>query len=137
MESENQNPEISVKNVSFLTSGQMDANVEKMAKDMKFFSIFYIVYGVLACLTIIGAIIGIPMIIYHLKLNDSAKSYRSFVHSNDFFHLHKAFENQRKFFFFYKVLLIIVLVFFVLYFIVLIYIISTGLMNFPQDFALV
>ena len=135
MDAEKQKQEFSIKNVSFLTTGQMAANVDKMAKDMKFFSIFYIVYGVLASLTIVGAIIGIPMIIYHIKLNNSAKSFRNFVRSNDFFHLHKAFENQRKFFFFYKVLLIIALVVFVLYIIALVYIFSMGLMNFPQDFA--
>jgi len=135
MDSDKKKPEINIRNVSFLTTGQMRDNVDKMARDMRFFSIFYIVYGVLACLTIVGAIIGIPLIIYHIKLNNSAKSFRTFVNSNDFFHLHKAFENQRKFFFFYKVLLIISLVIIILYIAVLIYLFTMGMMNIPQDFA--
>lgn len=83
----------------------MDMSVEKMTRDMKFFSTFYIIYGVIVSLTIIGAILGIPTIIYNLKLRDSAKSYQNFIDSNDFFHLSKAFENQRKFFLFNKILL--------------------------------
>ncbi|MDZ7693744.1 MAG: DUF5362 family protein [Balneolaceae bacterium] len=86
-------------------------------------------------MTIVGAIIGIPMIIYHMKLIESAKSYRNFVESNDFFHLSKAFENQRKFFFFYKVLLILMIIFIVIYIIVMIYLLSLGMMSMPRNFA--
>lgn len=136
MELDQQNtPEITLQNVSFLTNGQIDEHADKMAGDMRFFAIFYIIYGVLLSLTIVGAIIGIPMIIYHLKLNQSAQSFRKFAESKDFFHLHKAFENQRKFFFFYKILLIVILVLMVIYFIVIGYLLSLGMMNMPQNFA--
>ncbi|MDR8390936.1 DUF5362 domain-containing protein [Aliifodinibius sp. S!AR15-10] len=135
MEIEKNTPEITLSNVSFLKNGQIEEHVDKMAGDMKFFSIFYIIQGVLLCLTIIGAIIGIPMIIYHIKLHQSARSYRNFVKSNDFFHLNKAFENQRKFFFFYKVLLIVMVVVILLYIIVAIYLLSLGIMSMPKNFA--
>ncbi|MDX1638712.1 MAG: DUF5362 family protein [Balneolaceae bacterium] len=135
METDQDTPEITLTNVSFLTSGQIEHQVDKMARDMTFFSVFYIIQGALLSLTIIGALIGIPMIIYHLKLNQSAKSFRSFVRSSDFFHLHKAFENQRQFFLFYKVLLIIMILIFLLYVLVFVWLLSIGIPSMPQDFA--
>lgn len=135
MDTEKDTPEITLKNVAFLTNGQIEDQVDKMARDMKFFSVVYILQGALLCLTIVGAIIGIPMIIYHLKLNDSASSYRKFAQSSDFYHLTKAFENQRKFFFFYKVLIIVMIVVFLLYIIAITYLLSLGIMSMPQDFV--
>ncbi|MFH5833973.1 DUF5362 family protein [Halalkalibaculum sp. DA3122] len=135
MNTDNDTPEITLQNVSFLTNGQIEDHVDRMARDMKFFSIVYIIQGALLCLTIVGAIIGIPMIIYHLKLRDSADSFRKFAKSTDFFHLARAFEDQRKFFFFYKVLIIVMIVLFLLYIIAMIYLLSLGMMSMPQDFA--
>ncbi|MDZ7714961.1 MAG: DUF5362 family protein [Balneolaceae bacterium] len=127
---------VNVKNLSVLAGENLVSVVDKMAADMKFYAIFYIIYGGLSCLTIIGAIIGVPMIIYNLKLKDAAEQYRDFAKSKDFFMLNKAFENQRKFFFFNKILIIISIVFIVLYIIFLI-IFGASLFMSPEmsDFA--
>lgn len=135
MEEKQSSPQITLKNVSFLTSGQIDKNLEKMAVNMRFFAIFHIIYAVLISLTIVGAIIGIPLIIFNLKLNTAAKSYRSFAEDDDFFHLNRAFENQASFFFFYKILIIISLVFLVFYIAFMIYLLSSGMMNLPENFV--
>lgn len=135
MENQEPTPEITLKNISILRTGQLEEHADKMARDMKFFSVVYILQSALLCLTIVGAIIGIPMIIYHIKLMESADSYRKFVKSNDFFHLNKAFENQRKFFFFYKVLIICLIIFLILYIGVMVYLFSLGFMSMPRDFA--
>jgi len=135
MEETQNSPKITLKNISFLTSGQIGKHLEKMASNMRFFAIFHIIYGVLISLTIIGAIIGVPLIIYNLKLNSAAKSYQNFTEEDDFFHLNRAFENQASFFLFYKVLIIVSLIFLILYFAFLIYLFSSGMMGMPQDFV--
>ena len=128
-------PEITLTNVSFLSRGLIEKNVNSMASHMNFYAIFNIVIGVLMSLSIVGALIGVPVIIYHLKLNESAQSFKRFAQSSDFFHLHKAFEKQRKFFLFYKIYIIIMMILFVIYIGVIIYIVSWGLMQFPQNFT--
>ncbi len=135
METGDNTPEITLTNASFLTKRRMEEHIDKMAGDMKFFSIFYIIYGVLFSLSIIGAVIGIPMIIYHMKLNQAARSYRNFIKSKDFFYLYKAFEDQRKFFFFQKVLLIIMMVLFLLYIVAIVYLFSWGMSSLPENFV--
>jgi len=97
--------------------------VNKMSGDMKFVGVFYIIIGALYCLTIVGALIGIPFIICGLRLRESADSYTAFISSNDSHMLERAFEKQGSFFFIQKVLLIIGLVLMVLY---IIFIIAFG-----------
>ena len=41
---------------------------DKMTSDMRFVGLFTIIYGVLTCLTIIGALIGVPTIIIGLRI---------------------------------------------------------------------
>ena len=106
---------VNVKNLSVLAGENLVSVVDRMASDMKFYAIVNVIVGGLNCLTIIGAIIGVPLIIYNLKLKDAADQYRDFANTKDFFMLNKAFENQRKFFFFNKILIIIGIVFMILY----------------------
>ncbi len=89
--------------------------VNKMAGDMKFVGIFYIIIGAIECLTIIGAIVGIPLIISGLRLRESADSFKSYLASGDAFMLERALERESRFFFIQKVFLIISIVLFVLY----------------------
>jgi len=123
--------QINIKNFSVMKGDHLSSVVGKMAWDMKFYAVFYIVYGAFMCLTIIGAVIGIPMIIYNLKLKDSADQFNQFIDTNDFFKLSKAFENQRKFFFFNKILIIIGLVFIAIY-IILFIIFGASLLFSPE-----
>lgn len=90
----------------------------KMANDMKFVGMFGIIYGAITCLSIIGAIIGIPLIIYSLRLREAADAFTLYQNSNDVNMLHRAFELQGGYFFFQKLMIIIGLVLFALYIII-------------------
>ncbi len=105
----------------------MQMTVSKMSGDMRFVGIFYIIMGALNCLSIVGAIIGIPYIICGLRLRESADAYSSYLASNDSNLLERAFERQGSFFFIQKVLLIIGIVIAAL---AIIFIIAFGAMIF-------
>jgi Family of unknown function (DUF5362) len=105
---------------SVTISPTLQMTVNKMTGDMQFVGLFYIIIGALQCLSIIGAIIGIPLIICGLRLRESADSFRGYLTTNDSVMLEKALERQSRFFFIQKVLLIISIVLFVLYIIFLI-----------------
>ena len=121
MNEEKTEEKVTLKNVSILSGNLLSNTVDQMASDMKFFAIFYVVMGGLSCLSIIGAVYGIPLIIYSLKLKDAANEFRRFADSKDFYMLQRAVENQRKFFFFQKIIIIITIAFFLLYLLVIIW----------------
>jgi tetrahydromethanopterin S-methyltransferase subunit C len=98
----------------------LQGRLKEMSKHMSFVGMFCIIYGAIVCLSIIGAIIGIPYIIAGLKVRESAESYLGFSRSNDARQLLTAFEKQSSFFFILKVLIIIALVIMALYLIFLI-----------------
>jgi len=87
----------------------------QMIGDMKFVGIFTIVYGAISCLSIIGAVIGIPLIIAGMRLRESADFYTSFQTQKDKNALNLAFEKQGSYFNIQKILIIIGLVIFALY----------------------
>jgi len=107
-------------NGSVTISPMMQMTVSKMSGDMRFVGIFYIIMGALYCLSIIGALVGIPLIICGLRLREAADSFTGYLGSNDSNMLERAFERQGSFFFIQKVLLIISLILIVLYVIFLI-----------------
>jgi len=94
--------------------------INKMSGDMRFVGIFYIIMGALYCLSIVGAIIGIPFIICGLRLRESADAYNGYISSTDTNLLERAMERQSKFFFIQKVLMIIALVMLIFYVIMII-----------------
>lgn len=98
----------------------LQGRLREMSKHMRFVGMFLIVYGALACITIIGALLGIPYIIAGLRLRESADSYIGYARNNDARQLLVAFEKQSSFFFIMKVLLIIALVLMALYFLFII-----------------
>lgn len=87
----------------------------KMSKEMNIVAVFNIIFGAITCISIVGAIFGIPIIIAGMKLKDSAQYYSNFVYSNDFNVLIQAFGLQQKYFNIQKILFIIYSVFIVLY----------------------
>ncbi|NGP76390.1 DUF5362 domain-containing protein [Balneolaceae bacterium YR4-1] len=107
--------QITLQNISVLQGELLSDTVSNMASDMKFYAIFYLIVGIFYCFTIFGALYGIPLIIYCIKLKDSADQYREFVRDKDFTLLLEAMENQRKFFFFNKIVIIIGILFTLLY----------------------
>lgn len=94
----------------------LQGRLREMSKHMRFVGMFFIVYGAIACITIIGALLGIPYIIAGLRLRESADSYSGYARNSDARQLLVAFEKQSSFFFIMKVLLIIALVLMALYF---------------------
>ena len=105
---------------SVSVSPTLQITVNKMTGDMQFVGIFYIIIGALQCLSIIGAVIGIPLIICGLRLRESADSFRGYLTTNDTGMLENALSFQSIFFFIQKVLLIISIVLFVLYIVIII-----------------
>jgi hypothetical protein len=93
----------------------LQGRLREMSKHMSFVGMFCIIYGAIACLSIIGAIFGIPYIIAGLRIRESADSYLAFSRSSDARQLLTAFEKQSSFFFIMKVLIIVALVIFALY----------------------
>lgn len=93
---------------------------DKMTKDMRFVGMFSIVYGVLMCLTLIGALIGIPTIVIGLRIREAADQFAIFKMTNDAAALRNGFELQGKYFNIIKILIIVGLVLFVVYIILLI-----------------
>ena len=97
---------------------------DRMVRDMKFVSIFVIVYGILACITIVGLIFGIPYIFIGLRLKEAAEKFTDYTNSANEQDLLIAFQKQGSSFFITKVLLIISLAILVIYIIVLIFVFS-------------
>ena len=81
--------------------------LNKMAKDMRFLGIFYIISGGFSCLSIFGAIFGIPYIISGIRLRESANFFDNYSYGGDIGILENAIEKQSRFFFIQKVLLLI------------------------------
>ena len=87
----------------------------KMARDMNFVGIFVIVYGVLACLTIVGMIVGIPYIFVGIRFREAADEFTKYIESRNEENLLNAFIRQGRSFFIVKILLIVGMAFLVLY----------------------
>lgn len=105
----------------------------KVTGDMKFVGIFFIIYGAINCLSIIGAILGIPMIICGMRLREAAEEFNAYRNSGNVNLLYRGFESQGRFFFINKVMIIISLVlivlsiiFFAVFFAAIIGTMSTG-----------
>ncbi len=105
--------------------------VAKLNGDMRFVGIFNIVYGAILCLSIIGAIVGVPLIIGGIRLREAADSFEVYLRSSDFAALEKGLERQGRFFFIQKVFLIVALVVTGLYILFMIFFFGT-LSNLPS-----
>lgn len=107
------------------TPGVFGVIFNRMTSDMKFVGIFTIIYGALSCLSIVGAIIGIPLIFAGIRLREAADQYTMFQSTNDNMALRRAFEKQGRYFNIIKILIIIALVLTLIYIIVFISMIGT------------
>ncbi|MBN2172271.1 MAG: DUF5362 domain-containing protein [Candidatus Krumholzibacteriota bacterium] len=79
----------------------------RLVKDMRFVGIWWIVYGALQCLSIIGAIIGIPMIFAGVRIREAADGFEAYHARQDVGQLGYGFERQGRGFFTWKVIVII------------------------------
>lgn len=101
----------------------------KMTSDMKFVGMFTIVYGVLTSLSIIGAIIGVPLIFAGLRIREAADEFNAFRLTNDNNSLKRGFEFQGKYFYIQKIIIIVGLILTALY---IVGIIAFGLFAFSS-----
>lgn len=86
----------------------------QMIRDMKFVGMFVIIIGAFNCLSIIGAIVGIPYIFIGMRIRESAEQFDIFRMNNDARAMRAGFELQAKYFKIVKILIIISLVLMVL-----------------------
>lgn len=87
---------------------------EKMTNDMRFVGMFAIIYGALTCLSIIGALIGVPIIFVGLRMREAADQFSAFRITNNAASMRAGFELQGRFFHILKILIIVQIVLIVL-----------------------
>jgi hypothetical protein len=104
----------------------MAENVPKMAQYMKFIGILEIIFGALYCLTIIGALIGVPVIYMGIRMREAAEGFKKFLASDSKQDLNYAIDRQKRFFFIQFVLAIIGLAFLGIYLVVIIGLLASG-----------
>lgn len=109
----------------FIPPTQFQLTFDKMTHDMKFVGMFTIIYGVISCLTIIGALIGIPTIIIGMRIREAAEQFYLYRLTSNAAALKLGFEIQGKYFSLIKILIIIGLVFALLYIVLIIYLFTT------------
>jgi len=103
----------------------MSEKIPQMAKYMQFVGTFILVVGIIYCVTIIGAIFGIPMYYMGRRLKESAQSFLNYLRSDSRQDLYNAIEKQTRAFFIQYVFTIISLVLLALYIIILIIIFAS------------
>ncbi len=109
-------------------SADMHAVITKMIRDMKIVGLFYVVAGALNCLSIIGAIIGVPYIFAGLRLRESASEYLGWLDHEEGA-LFRALAKQQQHFFIMMVMLVISLVFAVLMIALVFMLIAAGVLS--------
>jgi hypothetical protein len=87
----------------------------KMTKDMRFIGMYHIIVGAISCLSIIGAVFGVPVIFIGLRMREAADQFELFKTTNNAQALRRGFELQGKYFNIWKILIIVGLVLVVLY----------------------
>lgn len=117
--------EANLQNKTGTPSSPFQSSFDKMTKDMHFVATFLIVYGAINCLTIIGALIGVPIIFAALSIKESADHFSFFKKTNNPASMRTAFEAQGKYFHIFKILIIISLVIMALSIILAIVFVST------------
>jgi type III secretory pathway component EscU len=117
---------------SFKVPSQFQYLFDKMNGDMKFVGMFTIIYGGLICLSIIGALIGVPLIIAGMRIREAADQFSIFKTTNNTGSMRSGFELQGKYFHILKVLIIVGIVMTVIYIIFIIFFLSTFLSMFMR-----
>lgn len=104
-----------------------------MTKYMKFIGTYAIIIGIVYCVTIIGAIFGIPLYFIGKRMRESADFFLKYRRSGSVQDLYNAIERQTRSFYIQYIIVIISLVLLGLYLIGLIIFlvagISSGLFN--------
>lgn len=104
----------------------MSTNLSNLSKYMNFMGILAMIGGVIYCITIIGAIIGIPYFIMGKRLKESAEAFERYSTSISGSDLETAIDKQTRSFFIMYVLAIIGLVLMAIYLVVIIGMLASG-----------
>jgi len=104
----------------------LETNVPNLAKYMNFVGLLQIIVGVLYCLMIIGALIGVPMIFMGIRLREAADGFKKYLASGSKEDLTYTIDRQTRSFFIQFVLAIIGLIFIGIYLIVIIGLLAAG-----------
>ena len=104
----------------------ISTNLNNLSKYMNFIGILAMIGGVLYCITIIGAIIGVPYFIMGKRLKESAEAFERYGTSSSGSDLETAIDKQTRSFFIMYVLAIIGLVLLAIYLLVVIGILMAG-----------
>jgi hypothetical protein len=123
---QNPSPNPNPNSVPGPASTAMSTNLPDLAKYMRFVGLLQMIGGVLYCLTIIGAIIGVPVYIMGKRLRESADAFTNYNTSNSGRDLETAIEKQTRAFFIQYILAIIGLVFMAIYIVVMIGLLASG-----------
>ncbi len=107
-------------------STPLSASIPDLTKYMRLIGLLQMIGGVIYCLTIIGAIIGVPVYIMGKRLRESADAFTNYNSSNSGRDLETAIERQTRSFFIQYVLAIIGLVFMAIYIVVIIGMLASG-----------
>ncbi len=104
----------------------LSTNLPNLAKYMNFIGLLAMIGGVIYCITIIGAIIGIPYYIMGKRLRESADAFTNYNSNSSARDLELAIEKQTRAFFIQYVLSIIGLVILAIYLVVIIGVLAAG-----------
>lgn len=118
------NEEFSTDQSQSMTS--LPTNLSNLSKYMKFIGLLAMIGGVLYCITIIGAIIGVPYFLMGKRIRESADAFDGYRTSGSASDLESAIEKQTRAFFIMYILAIIALVLLAIYLIVIIVILAAG-----------
>lgn len=105
---------------------------DKMTGNMRFVGMFTIIYGGLICISIVGALVGVPLIIAGMRIREAADQFSIFKITNNTGAMRSGFELQGRFFYILKVLIIVSLVITCVYIIILFYFLSSLLRMFMR-----
>ncbi len=83
------------------------AVMRQMTVDMKFVGMTQIVYGILFCLGIVYAVIGIPVIYMGIRAREAAQRFETYAVSKNSSDLHNGFERLGRMFRIIKIMLIV------------------------------
>lgn len=108
------------------TQASMSTNLPNLTKYMSFIGLLAMIGGVIYCITIIGAIIGVPYYIMGKRLRESAEAFNGYNSSSSARDLEAAIEKQTRAFFIMYVLAIISLVLLAIYLVVIIGLLASG-----------
>ena len=102
----------------------LQSQLRSMSGDMTLLGVVEIIAGALYCLTIIGAAIGVPMILAGLRLKNSAGEFTAYTLGAESAHLHGALEHLGRHFRIHKILFFVGIGLLVLYIIFIVFIVG-------------